>query len=253
MLHSFANWIRRSPLGPAAGWLRRRLMPNSLAAKNERYDKETVAVMRRVLRADSNAIDVGAHNGSVLVDIVRLAPRGRHFAFEALPHLADALRARFPGVSVQAAAVGAARGRAEFVHVLNDPAYSGLRQRSYDRADVQLSHIAVDVVCLDEVIPDDVAIAFVKLDIEGGELDALRGAQRLLRRWRPVVVFEAGSRSSGHYGVTPETFFAWFGEQGYGVTTMARWLSGQPQLSHAEFVNNWWHGPEYYFLAAPVG
>ncbi len=252
MLHQLAEWIRRSPFGPAAGWLRRRLLPGSLAAKNERYDRQTVAVMQRVLRADSNCIDVGAHSGSVLVDIVRLAPGGQHFAFEPLPWLAEKLRARYPRVRVHQSAVGAAPGRTEFVHVVNDPAYSGLRERSYDRADPQLERLPIEVVRLDDVIPADLPIAFLKLDIEGGEFDALRGAAALLRRCRPHVVFEAGARSSGHYGVTPEALCGWFAEQGYRLTTMARWLAGQPAMQVAEFVHNWQHGPDYYFLAEPV-
>jgi hypothetical protein len=36
------------------------------------------------LPADANCIDVGAANGKVLAEITRLAPRGRHIAYEPL-------------------------------------------------------------------------------------------------------------------------------------------------------------------------
>jgi hypothetical protein len=36
-------------------------------------------------------------------------------------------------------------------------------------------------------------VALVKLDIEGGELSALRGAVALLQRWHPLLIIEATS------------------------------------------------------------
>ena len=88
--------------------------------KNARYDRETHAVMRRVLKPDSCCIDVGAHKGSILQWMVDLAPHGRHLAFEALPHMADALRQRFPTVTVRGEAASRQAGQANFIHILNN-------------------------------------------------------------------------------------------------------------------------------------
>lgn len=41
--------------------------------------------------------------------------------------------------------------------------------------------------------PEDVPIAFLKIDVEGAEAAVLRGAARLLGRDKPVVVFECAS------------------------------------------------------------
>ena len=40
------------------------------------------------------------------------------------------------------------------------------------------------------------AVRFIKLDVEGAELLALRGATRLLGTCRPAVLFEANSRDA---------------------------------------------------------
>jgi FkbM family methyltransferase len=45
--------------------------------------------------------------------------------------------------------------------------------------------IRVDGICLDESVPED-GPSYVKMDIEGGELDALHGASRLMSRSRSV-------------------------------------------------------------------
>src|SRR5581483_4566427 len=104
-----------SALEPAARAVYRRVRPGD---PNERYDALTRAVMRRVVRPDSSGVDVGAHRGSLLRELVRLAPAGRHHAFEPLPFLADALRRRFPSVRVHEIALSDASGRAAFAHVV---------------------------------------------------------------------------------------------------------------------------------------
>ena len=39
------------------------------------YDVQTLAVMKRVLREDSCCVDVGCHQGSILREMLRYAPR----------------------------------------------------------------------------------------------------------------------------------------------------------------------------------
>lgn len=55
--------------------------------RNANYDRQTVEVMFRVLRRNLNGIDVGTHAGDILQHMVDISPRGRHYAFEPIPHL----------------------------------------------------------------------------------------------------------------------------------------------------------------------
>jgi FkbM family methyltransferase len=226
----------------------------SIETQNANYDRQTVEVMFQVLRRNLNGVDVGAHAGDILQRMVNIAPRGRHYAFEPLPHLAQELSKRFPQVIVHQAAVGDRSGESEFLFVENDPAYSGLRRRIYSRPDPKISPIRVRVVTLDEVIPPNESIAFIKLDIEGGEFHAIQGAIETIRRSKPVIVFESGSHSIGQYGVKPEDVYRFMAETlGYELSTMERWLKRKPPYTREEYENDWNHGPEYYFIATPAG
>ena len=49
-----------------------------------------------LLAEDSNCVDVGANEGRFLWHMTQRAPRGRHFAWEPVPHLAARLRELFP-------------------------------------------------------------------------------------------------------------------------------------------------------------
>jgi hypothetical protein len=48
----------------------------------------------------------------------------------------------------------------------------------------------VDVRRLDDLIPEGIPIAFIKIDVEDAQVGVLKGAANLLRRNKPVVVFE---------------------------------------------------------------
>jgi len=218
----------------------------------EKYDWQTIQTMFRVLHRNSNCIDVGAHSGAILRHMVAIAPQGRHRAFEPLPHLAQILRTRFPQVSVHEAAVSDRRGESEFLFVESDPAYSGLHPRIYPFADPKVTTIPTATVTLDDVIPADEAIAFIKLDIEGGEFHALKGAIATILRARPIIVFEAGKESTGQYGVNPDDIYSLgTGTLGYEVSTMERWLERKPSYTREEYARNWHSGPDYYFIAVP--
>jgi FkbM family methyltransferase len=252
------EWLKSRLRGTAVHKLfatLRKCFSGTLAAGydlNSTYDRQTVEVMHRVLRKDSNCVDVGAHKGDLLQHMVAIAPAGRHDAFEALPHLASELRKRFPDVRIHELAVSDHSGKADFQYVENAPAYSGLKRRLYDRQDPLIKVIDVRVVSLDEVIPADEAVAFIKIDIEGGEYGAIRGAVKTIGRSRPVIVFEAGRRSTGQYGVTPDQLFDLVTTTlGYELSTMARWLAGHESMTDQEFRDHWEHGPEYYFIATP--
>ena len=220
--------------------------------RGEMYDKETFRILRRALRRDSVCIDVGAHVGQVLREMVAVAPLARHHAVEALPHLASRLRTEFPSVEVHACAVSDEAGERIFNHVEDAPAFSGLRKRRYERDDVLVSEIPVKVSRIDDLIDEDVPVRLIKMDIEGGEYHALLGARATLLRCKPIVIFEFGLGAADYYKVTPVMMYQFLsGDVGLRVSTMSRWLSGQPPYDLTMFADSFSIGTDFYFIAYP--
>ncbi len=161
------------------------------AARARVYDRQTIAIARMALfGGGGNSIDVGANCGTILNALVKLSPRGMHWAFEPIPNLAAQLRRRYRQVTVEQVALSDHTGIADFHFLPAASAYSSLLSRPEVEAGKDVQLIRVDVRRLDDVIPEEVPIAFIKIDTEGGEAAILRGAVRLLRRHKPVVVFE---------------------------------------------------------------
>jgi FkbM family methyltransferase len=208
--------------------------------RGQRYDELTVAVMTRVLKPSSNCVDAGAHTGTILAHMVRLAPNGRHHAFEPLPDCARLLRERYPNVLVHQCALADETAIEPFHYIRSSPAYSGLDKRpwgDFDEESVEM--IDVSVARLDDVIDPDVPIDFLKIDVEGAEGRLIRGALRTLRTWKPVVIFEVG----------PDPMDAYFelGRAGLGVYLLDGEIDSRPPLTEAEYRAALAH--DWYYLA----
>lgn len=252
MLHRLTQIVLRTPLADPVRWLYRRIYPLSPAEKNSRYDTETAAVMKRILKEDSNCVDVGAHSGSILRLMLECAPRGQHFAFEPLPDFAEGLRASFVQVRVFELALSDTAGRVSFQRVVADPAYSGMRRREYPCGLDEIQVITVQTERLDNVIPDDLAVRFIKIDVEGAELGVLRGAAGVIKRCRPFIVFEHGLGAADHYGTTPANVYDFLtGQCGLQVNLMRSWLLGKSPFTLASFIEHYERGRDFYYLAYP--
>jgi FkbM family methyltransferase len=70
---------------------------------------------------------------------------------------------------------------------------------------------AVPATTIDQAIPADTPpVAFLKLDLEGADLIALRGGAATLTRDRPVVAFENSIHAPAVHGFTVAEMAAWF-------------------------------------------
>jgi len=232
-----AAMVIGTPLQRPAEWLRgirgarwRRQHPELAEwfAEGERTEQ----AIRRVIAPATNCIDVGCHIGSFLQRIVAMAPEGHHFAVEPVPHKARSLRERFPGVTVLEVALGDRTGQAElFVHVAQT-SYSGLKARAVPG---KVEKVPVAVRRLDDLIPAEVSIGFIKIDVNGGELLALRGAEALLRRQSPFVLLECTRGGLDDYGIDSDEVHAFVESIGYRILLLKDYLAGGDPLSAARF------------------
>jgi FkbM family methyltransferase len=219
--------------------------------RNIKYDRLTEMILKIIIQKSSNCIDIGCHTGEILDHILKLAPEGRHFAFEPIPGLFAGLKKKYAGkADIFPFALANENGHTTFNFVRNAPAYSGIRQRKYAIGNPDIEIIQVEKKKLDDVISPETTIDFIKIDVEGAEFEVLKGAGRILSEDKPTLLFECGLGGSDFYGVKPQSLYDYLsGEKGYNIYTLNDWLKRRSPLSSAMFKENFDLNREYYFIA----
>ena len=188
-------------------------------------------------------VDGGANKGAVTARLLDALPGSRLHAFEPQPRLARKLAKHFrdePRVTVHALALGEAAATLP-LSVLSRPTLSsllaptGIRDK-YDGQDLPITEtVPVPVVRLDAVLPQaDV----IKLDLQGYELPALRGASGILAGVTVVVAETARYPLYAGQALLPEltAYLAEFGLHLDGVYDLYRDPAGRIASGDAVFV-----------------
>lgn len=158
------------------------------------YQPPLAQVLREVVPAGGYAIDIGANLGYYSLLLSRLVGKsGRVAAFEANPYLhsrleADRQRNDFDHLTYYAQAVAERAAELTFA-IAQDYGKSSLRTDCIRDAK---EHIPVQTVKLDDFVAEQrwPRLDVIKSDIEGSDCRALLGAQEIISRFRPFIVFE---------------------------------------------------------------
>ena len=207
------------------GTHRLRCYPDSTSASlmlycNDRPDYDEMSFMEHYLRPGDRFLDVGANIGAYTIFAASLVgPTGGVDAFEPGGHALARLRENvalnhLPNVVVHALAVSDAPGRVQFLSELDSA------NRIQTESDVSETASAAASIRLDEYLAPGVdapRFALGKMDIEGAEPLAFRGAERMLGAGNPPVWLIELNGNLRAYGFDESGLQAWLGERGYAM------------------------------------
>ena len=158
------------------------------------YEPETHAFIMRHTAPGTVAIDAGAHIGLFTVTMARaVGPAGRVVSFEPTETNARVLRRTVAlngldgVVECRQEALAAERGVAEFFVDEHDASNAN----SLVRREGAVGAIRVPAVSVDDVAAQHEApVSCIKVDVEGAELDVLRGASTTLAAATPALALD---------------------------------------------------------------
>ena len=218
--------VRRCRYGTML-YLRQDIYVGRSFAEYGEYSEGEVALFRQCVRPGDVALDIGANFGSHTIPLAQfVGPAGAVYAFEPQRILFQILCGNVAlnelgNVRALSVALGRAAGRTKV------PALDYRGANNFGGIPLGGEHGEdVAVLALDQVeLPK---LRFIKLDVEGMELDVLAGARQTLARHRPILYVENDRAEKA------EALVAQLQQDGYRM---------------------WWHTPPLYnpgnFLGNP--
>lgn len=179
------EWLRAKLRGPSVVVNGQRMFLDAQDSLDllgvERWEPHATALVERYVSEGNTVVDVGAHIGYYTLLFAKLVgPAGQVIAFEPYPANHALLQRNVAenghtNVVMWQQAVADAPGRVAF-HV------GGADWGHHLYGPQDALTLDVDVVKLDDAVPPDAPVDFLKIDVEGAEAQAFRGMSELLRR-----------------------------------------------------------------------
>ncbi len=176
--------------------------------------------LHRFLKADMVLADVGANQGEFTLFAAKRLSEGKVLSFEPLPSIREALTENiemngFNNVSLFD--IGLSDHEGIFSIYEFEGNNEGLATLYPGEKKIR-NKIDIRLQTLDEVFASTgfFRLDFVKLDIEGGELAALRGAQKTIQKFKPLLLVEVNAESYQAAGYSAGEVLGFFRSLNYG-------------------------------------
>lgn len=160
------------------------------------YEEGTNAVIKKYVKDTDVVIEAGANIGSESLLLSRLAARGQVYCFEPNPYVFERLNINvaineLANVHTFDCALGESDKSITFNIFPRGYSNAGMSSKYMENADTK--KITVAQKTLDAFIAEQgiKKVDFIKMDIQGAEMDMINGANETISRFRPIIFTEA--------------------------------------------------------------
>ena len=187
------------------------------------FEKNEIHFNERFLKPGMTVLDIGAHHGLYALLASKLVRNeGRVICFEPSTREARKLQwnlriNRCRNVRLERIALGSVEGDGE-LYVVQGKATACNSMRPPNLVKPQpTKRVTISVCSLDVFIENAKlqGVDYVKLDVEGGELEVLRGGNRLLTEGSPIFQIEIEGKRTMPWGYQPERIVSLMLSHGY--------------------------------------
>jgi FkbM family methyltransferase len=189
--------------------------------REHEYEPFLTQLFGHLLPPGMQVLDVGANMGYFsLLAASLVGESGRVYSWEPSPSnvkmlLASQLANGFRNIEIVQAAAGSRSGLLNYFPNFSNGMVTEIGQVQPEQAFAAETVMALRI---DDVLPRDAKIDFVKIDVEGFEYEALNGALETLRRCRPLIVSEFCPKSLlSSSGISGEDFLRFVVQLGYDM------------------------------------
>lgn len=155
----------------------------------ERYHIEALHALIDHLGLETNNLafcDVGANIGNHSIHLSRFF--GKTFAYEPNPDVYHLLKYNLSNIaSAEAFNIGLGESTAE-LDLYQNETNLGASSAIYKSNNAIITKVPIRK--FDDVYPEDIPLGLMKIDVEGMEYQVLKGAMKIIEKYRPLIAFE---------------------------------------------------------------
>jgi FkbM family methyltransferase len=197
------------------------------------YPESELELVPLAAQRGDTVLDIGANFGYYAYPLSRaVGPTGRVYAFEPVPFTYRTLRIvarllRLGNVQIVPKGCGERAGTITFEVPLQANgamstglAYVGGRREDHPGKETQVRwsatrQVAAEMLRIDDFLPSLSDLSFIKIDVEGAELFAFRGAEQTISKHHPTVLCEINPWYLKGFGLGVEDLARFFFNEGY--------------------------------------
>jgi FkbM family methyltransferase len=185
------------------------------------YERRLVALLKKIVKPSMTVLDVGANIGYIAAIAARLAGQEGHVhAFDPNPDCYARLKlnlSAFPQGHAHPLAISDYVGTLP-LYLSEIPGEQGWGSLLEDAATVRQT-LDVTVATLDDFVAKVgiQRVHLIKIDIEGNEMHALRGARKLIGRDHPAIIAELNATCLARDGAKPSDVIEFLTISGYSI------------------------------------
>lgn len=179
------------------------------------YEKGTIQLLGDFLKKGSVFMDIGANIGLMSTIASKIVgEKGRVYAVEANPKTIEVLRHNCAinlceNIEILPIALASEKGSAILYENWNvNRGGASLISQGDEHG------ITVSQERLDDLFSPDSPVHLVKIDVEGFELEVLKGGVAWFKTQQPVFIIEVSTQRSNQEGATPESIMSFVAELG---------------------------------------
>jgi FkbM family methyltransferase len=151
-------------------------------------------VLPHIINNQSVVLDIGANLGEYSYFFQEIIRAKKIIAFEPIPDLFKRLKLLFPSIEAYKYAVSNQSTKSNlYIPFIASKKYETRAKLDIlpENGETHVDKIQVETISLDVLFAEiSFKIDFIKIDIEGHELQAIRGAKKLIKRDLPVLMIE---------------------------------------------------------------
>lgn len=169
----------------------------------------------------STVLDVGANIGETLLQFASINTNGMNIGFEPVPYIYDRLQKNISlnnlsSLKIENLAISDRKETLSF-KMPNNQNSGGVRMRKKENKNEYNADLNVQAITLDEYLSQNniQKVDMIKIDVEGFELNVLKGAENTLANFRPKMFIEIDDQMLKEQNSSAESILKWLESKNY--------------------------------------